>query len=107
MNTPQNWARCGDQASVNPQVGLIAARISECLADISTWMTAHHLKLKLDKTELLFVSGKECPYIDLLVTVKDIMLCCTANITMVVRFCRFALYNIRRIRPFRGKQHSA
>ena len=50
---------------------LLAARISECLADISTWTTAHHLKLKLDKT----VPGKECPYIDLLVIVKDIMVC--------------------------------
>ena len=60
---------------------------------------------------------KDCPHMDLLVTVEnitvspsptarnlgvvlDIQLCCTANITAVARSCRFALYNIRRIRPF-------
>ncbi|KAK0143477.1 hypothetical protein N1851_018389 [Merluccius polli] len=36
-------------------------------------MTAHHLKLNLDKTELLFVPGKDCLHMDLLVTVKDIV----------------------------------
>ena len=45
--------------------------MSECLADISTWTTAHHLKLNLDKTELLLVSAKDCPHMDLLVTVED------------------------------------
>ena len=30
----------------------------------------------------------------------DNQLCCTANITTVARSCRFALYNICRIRPF-------
>ena len=44
----------------------IATRISECVADISTWMTAHHLKLNLDKTKLLFILGKDCPHMDLL-----------------------------------------
>ena len=96
---------------------LIATRISDCLADISTWMSAHHLKLNLNKTELLFLPGKDCPHMDLLVTVEDAVvgpsptarnlgvilddqLRCTANITAVTRSCRFALYNIRRIRPF-------
>ncbi len=31
----------------------IAARISACLADISSWMKDHHLQLNLAKTELL------------------------------------------------------
>ena len=70
-----------------------------------------------NKTELLLIPGKDCPHMDLLVTVKNItvspsptarnlgvvldnQLCCTANITAVARSCRFALYNIRRIRPF-------
>jgi len=96
---------------------LIATRISECLADVSTWTTAHHLRLNLNKTELLLIPGKDCPHMDLLVTVENItvspsptarnlgvvldnQLCCTANITAVARSCRFALYNIRRIRPF-------
>ena len=83
---------------------LIATRFSECLADISTWTTAHHLKHNLDKTELLpppsLCQGKDCPHVDLSVTVEDIAvspsptarnlgevldnhLCCTANITAV------------------------
>ncbi|CDQ88010.1 unnamed protein product [Oncorhynchus mykiss] len=36
----------------------VVTRISACLADISAWMSAHHLKLNLDKTELLFLPGK-------------------------------------------------
>ena len=32
--------------------------------------------------------------------VLDNQLCCTANITVVAQSSRFALYNIRRIRPF-------
>uniref|UniRef100_A0A8C5B8I2 Reverse transcriptase domain-containing protein n=1 Tax=Gadus morhua TaxID=8049 RepID=A0A8C5B8I2_GADMO len=36
---------------------LIATRISECLADVSTWTTAHHLRLNLNKTELLLIQG--------------------------------------------------
>lgn len=95
----------------------IATRISRCLADVSKWTTANHLKLNLDKTELLFMPGKDCPKMDLLVTIEDIevspsptarnlgvvlddQLCCNANITSVSRSCRIALYNIRRIRPF-------
>ena len=50
---------------------LIETHISECLADISTWTSAHHLKLNLNKTELLFLPGKDCPHMDLLVTVVD------------------------------------
>jgi hypothetical protein len=30
----------------------VVTHISSCLADISAWMLAHHLKLNLDKTEL-------------------------------------------------------
>ncbi|KAK1797430.1 hypothetical protein P4O66_008801 [Electrophorus voltai] len=32
-------------------------RISACLTDIGSWMTAHHLKLNPSKTELLFIPG--------------------------------------------------
>jgi len=35
-------------------------------------MTANHLKLNIDKTELLFMLGKDCPQMDLLVTIEDI-----------------------------------
>ena len=61
--------------------------------------------------------GKDCQYMDLLVTVENItvspsptardlgvvldnQLCCTANITAVTRSYRFAIYHIRRIWPF-------
>jgi len=80
-------------------------------------MDTNHLKLNLDKTELLFIPGKDCPQMDLLVTIEEIevspsptarnlgmvlndQLCCNGNITSVARSCRIALYNIRRICPF-------
>ena len=37
------------------------------------WMTTYyHMKLNLNKTELLLMPGKDCPYMDLLVTVENI-----------------------------------
>ena len=51
--------------------------------------------------------GQDCPHMDSLVTVENITVFPTArnlgvvlDITAVARSCRFALYNIRRIRPF-------
>ena len=87
---------------------LIATSISECLADVSTWTTAHHLRLNFNKTELLLIPGKDFRHMDLLVTVENItvspsptarnlgvvldnQLCCTANIPVVAGSCRFAL----------------
>ncbi|XP_064790569.1 uncharacterized protein LOC135512452 isoform X1 [Oncorhynchus masou masou] len=95
---------------------LVANRISACLADISVWMTDHHLKLNLGKTELLFLPGKDCPFHDLAITVDnsivsssqsaenlgvilDNTLSFSTNIMAVARSCRFMLYNIRRVRP--------
>ncbi len=43
--------------SFHPDDLTIAARISACLADISSWMKDHHLQLNLAKTELLVVSA--------------------------------------------------
>ena len=82
--------------------------------------TPNHLKLNLHKTELLFIPGKDCPFMDLSVTIEDITvspsstsgnqdviickkLSCTPNITTVAQSCRFALYNICRIRSFLTK----
>jgi hypothetical protein len=45
--------------------------ISVCLADISTWMLAHHLKLNLDMTGLLLLPGKVYPLQDLSITVDN------------------------------------
>ncbi|KAJ8375442.1 hypothetical protein SKAU_G00060220 [Synaphobranchus kaupii] len=47
----------------------VKERISACLTDISEWMATHHLKLNLDKTELLFVPYKTSPLQDLSITV--------------------------------------
>ncbi|KAM9492979.1 uncharacterized protein ACWYII_004677 [Salvelinus alpinus] len=91
----------------------VANRISACLADISVWMTDHHLKLNLGKTELLFLPGKDCPFHDLAITVDnsivsssqsaknlgvilDNTLSFSTHIKAVTRSCRFMLYNIRR-----------
>ncbi len=41
----------------------IAARISACLVDISSWMKDHHLQLNLAKTELLVVSANHKRFI--------------------------------------------
>ena len=103
--------------SFPPSDSQVEARIAACLTDISEWMATHHLKLNLDKTELLFLPGKGCPHRDLSITIDntvvsptqsaqnlgvilDDQLSFTANITAITRSCRFLLYNIRRIRPF-------
>ncbi|XP_058477750.1 uncharacterized protein LOC131448934, partial [Solea solea] len=94
----------------------VAERISACLTDISQWMSDHHLKLNLDKTEFLFLPGKGSPTTDLTITLDnsvvtpshtaknlgvtlDDHLSLTANIAATARSCRYMLHNIRRIRP--------
>ena len=44
---------------------LVAAQISAYLTDVSRWMSAHPLKINLDKTELLLLPGKDSPTHDL------------------------------------------
>ncbi len=95
----------------------IAARISACLADISCWMTDHHLQLNLAKTELLVISANPSFHHNFtfqlgssnitpskkarnLGVVIDDKFNFTDHITKTVRSCRFALYNIKKIRPF-------
>ena len=56
----------------HPDNTLMATHISECRSDISTWTTAHHLKLNPNETELLLMPGKDRPHMDLLVTVEKI-----------------------------------
>ena len=36
------------------------ARLEGCLADVSLWMSANRLKLKPDKTELLWAGSRHC-----------------------------------------------
>ncbi|XP_075334670.1 uncharacterized protein LOC142396008 [Odontesthes bonariensis] len=47
------------------------AHIAACLADISGWMSTHHFKLNLEKTELVFLLGKGYPHRDLAITMDD------------------------------------
>ncbi|XP_060751086.1 uncharacterized protein LOC132862815 isoform X2 [Tachysurus vachellii] len=46
-------------------------RISACLAEISSWMAAHQLKLNPSKTELLFIQGDSSPGHDLAISLHN------------------------------------
>ncbi|KAJ8340669.1 hypothetical protein SKAU_G00353020, partial [Synaphobranchus kaupii] len=80
-------------------------------------MATHHLKLNLDKTELLFMPYKTSPLRDLFITVEGTMVAASRSarnlgvvlddrldfkehIRATARSCRFLLYNIRRIRLY-------
>ncbi|KAI4879259.1 hypothetical protein NFI96_003947 [Prochilodus magdalenae] len=95
--------------------------ISACLTDISSWMTAHHLKLSPSKTELLFIPSTTGPHCDLAISFGNLLITPTENarslgvildgqlsfsahIANLTRSCRFLLYNIRRIRPFLSQE---
>ncbi len=103
--------------SFHPDDLKIAARISAHLADISCWMKDHHLQLNLAKTELLVVSANPSFHHKFtfqlgsstitpsktarnLGVVIDDKLNFSDHITKTTRSCRFALYNIKKIRPF-------
>src|SRR4029434_11145569 len=45
--------------SIPTEATTVSARISDCLADISTWMKTHHLQLNLAKTELMVFPAKQ------------------------------------------------
>ncbi|KAK3541862.1 hypothetical protein QTP86_008193 [Hemibagrus guttatus] len=100
---------------------MASARISVCLVDISSWMTAHQLKLNPSKTELLVIPGDPSPAQDLAISLNNSMISPSAtarnlgvtmdnqlsfssHVTNVTCSCRFLLYNIRRIRPFLSTQ---
>ncbi|KAI4887044.1 hypothetical protein NFI96_003211 [Prochilodus magdalenae] len=102
-------------------VWLVCNCISACLTDISSWMTAHHLKHNLSKTELLFITSTTGPHCDLAISfgnsliastedarslgvILDGQLSFSAHIANLTRSCRFLLYNIRRIRPFLSQE---
>ncbi len=103
--------------SFRPDDPTVAARISGCLADISAWMKEHHLQLNLAKTELLVLpatptlqheftiqlgSSTITPSASVrnLGVIFDDQLTFTEHIAKTARSCRFALHNIRKIRPF-------
>ncbi len=103
--------------SFRPDDPTVAARISGCLADISAWMKEHHLQLNLAKTELLVFpttptlqhdstiqlgSSTITPSTSVkkLCVIFDDQLTFKEHIAKTARSCRFALHNIRMIRPF-------
>lgn len=103
--------------SFPPEDTTVSARISDCLADISTWMKNHHLQLNLAKTELIVFPAKQVIHHNININIDslslvpsktarnlwviiDDQLTLTAHIASVSRSCRFALYNIRKIRPY-------
>ncbi len=106
-----------------PDVGTLAARISGCLVDISQWMKEHHLQLNLAKTELLVFPATTTLQHDFTIqlgsstitpsssirnlnVIFDDQLTFNDHIAKTARSCRFALHNIRKIRPFLT-QHAA
>ncbi|KAK3532253.1 hypothetical protein QTP86_012531 [Hemibagrus guttatus] len=60
--------------SFPPSDTTASARISACLADISSWMTAHQLKLNPSKTELLVIPGDPSPAQDLVLSLNNSMI---------------------------------
>ncbi|KAK3525429.1 hypothetical protein QTP86_031555 [Hemibagrus guttatus] len=57
-----------------PSDTMASARISACLVDISSWMTAHQLKLNPSKTELLVIPGDPSPAQDLAISLNNSMI---------------------------------
>ncbi len=111
---------CTDDTALslfNQTIQRYSARISGCLADISAWMKEHHLQLNLAKNELIFFPATPTLQHDFtiklgssiitsstsvrnLVVSFDDQLTFKEHIAKTARSCRFALYNIRKIRPF-------
>ncbi len=100
-----------------PNDPTVAARISGCLADISAWMKEHHLQLNLTKTELLLFPATPALQHDFTIqlgsstitpsssvrnlgVIFDEQLTFKDHIAKTAQSCRFALHNIRKIRPF-------
>ncbi len=103
--------------SFRPDDPTVAARISGCLADISAWINEHHLHLNLVKTELLVFPATPALQHDFTIklgsstitpsasvrnlgVIFDDQLTFKEHIAKTARSCRFALHNIRKIRPF-------
>ncbi|KAI2647003.1 hypothetical protein H4Q32_027470 [Labeo rohita] len=107
--------------SFQPDDPTVAARISGCLVDISEWMKEHHLQLNLAKTELLIFPATPTLQHDFTINLDtltitpsssarnlgvifDDQLTFKDHIAKTARSCKFALHNIRKIRPFLTEQ---
>ncbi len=106
--------------SFHPDYPTIAARISACLTDISCWMKDHHLQLK---TELLVVPLNPSLHRNFTIQLGtstvtpsktarnlgvmiDDQLTFSDHIAKTAWSCRFALFNIKKIRPFLSEHAS-
>ncbi len=104
--------------SFQPDDPTVTARIAACLSDISSWMMDHHLQLNLAKTELLVFSANPSLHHNFSIQLGSSTITpsrTARNLGVVIddqlsftdhraRSCRFALYNIRKIRPFLSEQ---
>ncbi len=106
-----------------PDDPTVAAGILGCLADILAWMKKHLLQLNLAKTELLVFPATPTLQHDFTIQLSsstitpsssvrnlgvifDDQLTFKDHIAKTAQSCRFALHNIRKIRPFLT-QHAA
>ncbi len=102
--------------SFHPDGPMTAACMSACLTDISCWMKDHH-QLNLAMAELLVVPANPSFNYNFTIQlgtstitpsktarnlgfVNDDQLTFSDHITKTARSCRFALFNIKKIRPF-------
>ncbi len=109
--------------SSHPDDPTIAAHISACLADIICRMKDHHLQLNLAKTELLVVSANpsfhhnftfqlDSSTITPSKTVRNLAVMIDDQLNILTQYaktarsCRFALFNIKKIRPFLSEHAS-
>ncbi|KAK3573121.1 hypothetical protein QTP86_013441 [Hemibagrus guttatus] len=73
--------------SFPPSDTTASARISACLVDISSWMTAHQLKLNPSKTELLIIPGGVCGVCLKVVCVCGVCVCEYLKVVCVCGVC--------------------
>ena len=109
--------------SFPPNDHTVSAQITACLADISVWMKERHLQLNLSKTELIVIPASLSvqPQINIQLGSSQLMptksarnlgvmiddqLTFKVHVASIARSCRYALYNIRKIRPYLS-EHSA
>ncbi len=109
--------------SFYPDDPTIATRISACLTYISCWMKDHHLQLNFVKTELVVVPSIPLFHhnftiqlgtstITPLKTARNLgvmiddQMTFSDHISKTARSCRFALVNIKKIRPFLSEHAS-
>ncbi len=103
--------------SFQPDDPMVAARISGCLVDILAWMKQYHLQLNMTKTELLVFPATPAQQHDFTIqlgfstttpstsvrnlgVIFDDQLTFKDYIAKTAQSLRFALHNIRNIRPF-------